>query len=93
MKKIPSAVADLCFFAGSVLLGLWLLYLLFLVFFWTGMGLRDGPPPPASIYWKEIFRTLCFILFGAATKLWFVTWPLLIAVGFGWHERRQRKNA
>ena len=82
-------VANLCFFGGSALLALWLLLLLYSVFFWTGMGLRFGPLPPAGAYWTRFFRTLGFIAVVAVTTRGFITWPLVLAVGFGWYERRK----
>lgn len=87
--KARHITANICFFVGSPLLVLWSLYLLFMVFFWTGMGLRFGPPPPAGVYWTEFARTLgVFLLNG---MLWAITCPLVVAVAFGWQERRKRK--
>ena len=91
-RKKGLARANACFFGGLVLLVLWSLYLLFGIFFWTGMGFRDGPPPPSTAYWGAFMRTFGDVLATAATSFWFVTYPIVRSVAYGWYVRRKHRK-
>ena len=84
--------ANLCFFGGLVLLVLWCLYLLFGIFFWTGMGFRDGPPPTSTAYWGLFLRVSGDVLASAATSFWFVTYPIVGAVAYGGYIRMKHRR-
>jgi hypothetical protein len=88
-KKNNLARANVYFFGGLVLFVLLALYLLFEIYFWTGMGFRNGPSPTSMAYWDEFLRTSVDVLAMAMTSLWFITYPVVGVLAYGLYARRK----
>jgi hypothetical protein len=82
----------MCFYGGAVCLALWLLLLLFVTAFGTGLGFRHGPAPTSEIYWQEFRATLFHVAFIAFTKLGFITWIFVVVPIVGWWHRRKTEG-
>jgi hypothetical protein len=89
-RKVRPVGGDVYFFGGLALLALWTIYLVFGCFFWTGMGLRFDPPLPSEVYWSAFVRTSKDIFAIALTSYWFITYPILLAIAYGWRARRRQ---